>query len=340
MIFPLNFHSSMLYTFQGKNGNTEEVRMFNCDHCQKKYKRSWHQARHSQMKHENSNASTATTSSAGTPPTPEINGNVPNNNNFNYQHQLQQVPQMPSQPVVQDITAQHQMLHQQQNVPIPQTSNSWDHQMTHPQHVGYGTANEIVNDVPPMPQQQPPLEVANNGEYVNYAVNEQYSNKFEQVQTTPPIATPAPSSYDSWVICFLLIINLMFNFFVSSRTINSNNQLHRLGITISTIKCSKCIPTSHRHNRSQTSGITTQMFTINSSNKRHMQCITTRTITIKLTSIALIINHQHQFTIIRTRIHRYTTTASITTIIPKIQRPIHTPPALLLRLLNCSSSNK
>ena len=47
--------------------------MFSCDHCQKKYKRSWHQVRHSQMKHENSNASTATTSSAGTPPTPEVN---------------------------------------------------------------------------------------------------------------------------------------------------------------------------------------------------------------------------------------------------------------------------
>jgi hypothetical protein len=168
---------------QGKNGNPDEARMFNCDHCQKKYKRSWHQARHSQMKHENSNASTATTSSAGTPPTPEINGNIPgHNNNYNYQHQLQQVPQMPSQPIVQDVNAQHHMQHQ----PHP-TTNTWE-QMTVPQQVGY--VPEIVNNV-----QQPEV----NGEYANYAVNEQYSNKFEQVPTTPTVVTPAPSSYDNWV---------------------------------------------------------------------------------------------------------------------------------------------
>lgn len=176
--------------------------MFNCDHCQKKYKRSWHQARHSQMKHENSNASTATTSSAGTPPTPEINGNIPNNNNYNYQHQLQQVPQMPSQPLVQDMNAQHHMHHQQQSVSIPQPTSSWEHQQQQQQHVGYGTPNEMVNNVPPMPQQPP--DIVNNGEYVNYAVNEQYSNKFEQVQTPPAAVTSAPTSYDSWVIFFAI----------------------------------------------------------------------------------------------------------------------------------------
>ena len=177
--------------------------MFNCDHCQKKYKRSWHQARHSQMKHENSNASTATTSSAGTPPTPEINGNIPNNinNNYNYQ-QLQQVPQMPSQPIVQDlnqIAPTLQLQNQQQNVIIPPVSNTWN-PMSHPQqqphHTAYAT-NEMI-DVKPYSVQQPVEQVAHNGEYASYVVNEQYSNKFEQVQPAP-VGAVNPS-YDSWVI--------------------------------------------------------------------------------------------------------------------------------------------
>lgn len=206
--------------------------MFNCDHCQKKYKRSWHQARHSQMKHENSNASTATTSSAGTPPTPEINGNVTHNSNYNYQ-QLQQVPQMPSQPLVQDInhTAPAQQHHQlQQNASVsPVTTNSWS-PMAHPQqqqlnqhhNVGYPSVNDMTEpknyQTPPMPV-QPSADNLNNGEYVNYAVNEQYSNKFEQVQTTPAGAAsaPNPTSYDSWV-SFLLnrvsIVFLMFHLYV------------------------------------------------------------------------------------------------------------------------------
>lgn len=179
--------------------------MFNCDHCQKKYKRYSHQARHNQMKHENSNASTATTSSAGTPPTPEINGNIPSNSNYNYQ-QLQQVPQMPSQAVVPDVTPPQ--LHQQQNVSIPPANNTWNH-MAHPQqqqqqhHMNYAAANEVLDtknyNNPSMPP-QPTDGAINNGEYVNYAVNEQYSNKFEQV-TTPAGANSAPNatSYDSWV---------------------------------------------------------------------------------------------------------------------------------------------
>lgn len=193
--------------------------MFNCDHCQKKYKRSWHQARHSQMKHENSNASTATTSSAGTPPTPEINGNIPNNSNYNYQ-QLQQVPQMPSQPPAQEMNQgvapqqQHQHLHQQ-NVAIPPANNNWNHienpqQLQQQQHqVIYAAANDDVDSknyiAPAMPPQQAaPVGSVSNSDYVNYAVNEQYSNKFEQVQTTPAGVTsaPNPTSYDSWVSYF------------------------------------------------------------------------------------------------------------------------------------------
>jgi hypothetical protein len=145
------------------------------------------------MKHENSNASTATTSSAGTPPTPEINGNIPGHNNY-YQHELQHVPQMPSQPIVHDMNAQHHMQHQQHPI---QATNSWDqHQMTVPQQqVGYVPPNEIVNNVTPMQQTS---EVA-NGDYINYAVNEQYSNKFEQVQSTPAIVNPVTNSYDNWV---------------------------------------------------------------------------------------------------------------------------------------------
>ena len=100
--------------------------MFNCDHCQKKYKRSWHQVRHSQMKHENSNASTTTTlSSAGTPeinesPTPEMNGN----SNFTYQ--LQQVPQMPSQAPQDDNTMRYCQNQQQNANNFLGMNGTWD----------------------------------------------------------------------------------------------------------------------------------------------------------------------------------------------------------------------
>lgn len=197
----LNFIKLMSFLFKGKNGNHDEVRMFNCDHCQKKYKRSWHQARHSQMKHENSNASTATTSSAGTPPTPEINGNIPGN--YNYQ-QLQQVPQMPSQPLAQDMN-QVAITQQQQNVTIPSASDTWN-PIVHPQHTQPPQENlqhtaysrtEELNHTKNYNVQQP-AETVSNGDYSNYVVNEQYSNKFEQVQ---PVATTAVNQvpYDSWV---------------------------------------------------------------------------------------------------------------------------------------------
>jgi hypothetical protein len=253
--------------------------MFNCEHCQKKYKRSWHQARHSQMKHENSNASTATTSSAGTPPTPEINGNIPSSNNYNYQ-QLQQVPQMPSQPLAQDINhispmqqqhlqnvaippannwdqmAQHPIQQQQQALPMQQQNILQNHQLLSPQlatqqHLSpdqqllspqqiMSPANQQIMSpanqqtmspanqqiMSPQPQANhhqhhamypatemtdstknfnasqsvPQQNIMQNGEFINYAVNEQYSSKFEQVQAPPVVSTGMnPSPYDSWV---------------------------------------------------------------------------------------------------------------------------------------------
>ena len=208
--------------------------MYNCDHCQKKYKRSWHQARHNQMKHENSNTSTATTSSsAETPPTPEINGNlnlpsanninnnnspinnnntIASNNNFNYQQAIHQQTathqsQQSQHTISQDISniAQQQPSHPAQNI-IPQQQSVWNnHQMSpqqqtghnspqahHQTHLNYGsemmdTAKSYV--APPMNSSN-----VNNGQYVHYAVNEQYTNKYE-------MQTPAAQqvSYDSWV---------------------------------------------------------------------------------------------------------------------------------------------
>lgn len=179
--------------------------MFNCDHCQKKYKRSWHQTRHNQMKHENSNTSTAT-SSTGTPPTPEINGNVnlpsANNNTYNY-HQMPPQQQY-QQPMVDDMS--NLTTGGQQSV-IPAQPNVWSPQLpTHQPHLNYGneamdTKNYVVppsSSVPPVttPAATAPNNLMNNGEYVHYAVNEQYSNKFD-VQATPPITQQV--SYDSWV---------------------------------------------------------------------------------------------------------------------------------------------
>lgn len=149
------------------------------------------------MKHENSNASTATTSSAGTPPTPETNGNIPNNSNYNYQ-QLQQVPQMPPQQELHHLANTQIHLNQHQNAIIPPASQTWDH-VPQPQHLQqqpiYDVANDGVNAKGYNIQQ--PAEVT-NGDYVHYAVNEQFSNKFEQVQAPPPAAQP-PVHYEPWV---------------------------------------------------------------------------------------------------------------------------------------------
>ncbi len=168
--------------------------MYNCDHCQKKYKRPWHQSRHNQMKHENlnSNASAGTSEAVVNP-----NGNLNNlpsantNNNFNY-HQMP--PQQHQAPIQQQQMTQNSeipsnsaspaiMPSQNQSNPssvIPQQQQQPMHSWSQPHHTGYG-------------MQQNNNNIIQNGEYLQYAVNEQYSNKFEP-------ATPQPvSSYDSWV---------------------------------------------------------------------------------------------------------------------------------------------
>ncbi|KAL7025133.1 hypothetical protein ACKWTF_013356 [Chironomus riparius] len=226
----------------GKNGNPDEVRMFNCDHCQKKYKRSWHQARHNQMKHENSNTSTATTSSsAETPPTPEINGNlnlpsantinnnnnspinnnntIASNNNFNYQQAIQQqTATHQSQHTISQEISNIQPSHPAQNIiPQQQQQSVWNnqnqaqaqphHQMSpqqqhtghnspqahHQTHLSYGSE---MMDTTKSYAATPPMSSTpvNNGQYVHYAVNEQYANKYE-IQTPPAQQV----SYDSWV---------------------------------------------------------------------------------------------------------------------------------------------
>lgn len=191
--------------------------MYNCDHCQKKYKRPWHQSRHNQMKHENSNASTATSSSTGTPPTPELNGNLnnlpsANNNNYSY-HQMPPQQQMISNDMPNVPVNTAMMSPQQHQNIIPTQQNVWNphvssQQQQQPQ-INYG--NEMMDTSKSYSVQSPaptttpaaasPMQPTNslvnsNGEYVHYAVNEQYSNKFD-MQAAPP-ATPQVS-YDSWV---------------------------------------------------------------------------------------------------------------------------------------------
>lgn len=232
--------TSLNIIFKGKNGNADEIRMFNCDHCQKKYKRSWHQARHSQMKHENSNASTTTTSSAGTPPTPEINGNIPNNSNYNYQ-QLQQVPQMPLQQDLHQLTTTHVHSNQHQNAIIPPVSSqTWDNvsQSQHSQvhQPVYDAVNSKSYNI------EQPSEVTTNGDYVNYAVNEQFSNKFEQVHAPPPGAiAQLPVNYESWVSISIVRVkrkgNLNFITFLFPYVFRILNRQSLLGTTIIILIC-------------------------------------------------------------------------------------------------------
>lgn len=219
---------------QLNNGNPDEIRKFNCDHCQKKYKRSWHQARHSQMKHENSNASTATTtsSSATTPPTPEINGNIPNNNN-NYQENfnnfqpstmpqstqlpLQQVPNQPSanQPIQ---THELNLQHQAQSIIPPAVNNLWSNvnispqQHYYSQQSGMTTAFQTTNDLSnnnqsPGPLQQHHTPVAIKGEFMNYGEPPYTQHiKYEQIQTAPATPPSIPNHYETWVSSYKSII--------------------------------------------------------------------------------------------------------------------------------------
>jgi hypothetical protein len=210
------------------------------------------------MKHENSNASTATTSSAGTPPTPEINGNLNmpsaniisnnnnnNNNNSNFNNYQQQVHPLATQMPLNHLASPHthpQQLHNHQhqhNHPQHQISQDisniaqqphqniipsaavpqqtlWNHQQQqqahlmsphshHQQHLNYGNEmidqkNYTIQQAPTTPQQQQqPISNISNGEYVHYAVNEQYSNKFDVQQ---PQQINQQVSYDSWVNLF------------------------------------------------------------------------------------------------------------------------------------------
>jgi hypothetical protein len=228
----LSFH------LQGKNGNSDEIRMFNCDHCQKKYKRQWHQARHNQMKHENSNTSTAT-SSTSTPPTPEINGNLnlPSannlnnntivNNNFNYQqnqsqippHQLHPSPPAQAPPSSQMPSSQHyhqepHMQHSPQPNIIPPVTQAaqqnvvWNqHQMPPAQppsqpHLGSGSGSGYeMMDAKTSYVAPVAAPLVNGGEYSHhhFAVNEQYPTKYE-VQSSPVPAPPQQVAYEStWV---------------------------------------------------------------------------------------------------------------------------------------------
>lgn len=154
------------------------------------------------MKHENSNAST---SSTGTPPTPttEINGNInPQstnncNNNTNYNFQIQ--------PLVEGFNSTSTGV--SGGEPIAQ-QNVWNnHQVSSPHQIQHP-----VNQHHPHQQQQQQSEsqinygnrmtpqtgnmMNNNGEYVHYAVNEQYSNKFDVITPT----TSQHVSYDSWMV--------------------------------------------------------------------------------------------------------------------------------------------
>jgi hypothetical protein len=149
------------------------------------------------MKHENSNAST---SSTGTPPTPtasaEINGNVnpPSSNNTNYNFQIQ--------PIVEGINSASTGENMAQNVWNNQVSSP--HQIQHP--INHQQQQQHHHQQNPQ-HQQPESQInygnrmptqAGNSEYVHYAVNEQYSNKFD-VQTITP-STNQHVSYDSWMV--------------------------------------------------------------------------------------------------------------------------------------------
>jgi hypothetical protein len=154
------------------------------------------------MKHENSNASTS--SSTGTPPTPttEINGNVnPPSNNTNYNFQIQ--------PIVEGINSTTTA-----TAGIPgehmtaMTQNVWNNQVTSsPQQIQHPINHHHQQQQQPSPQSQMNYgnrtatqagNMINNGEYVHYAVNEQYSNKFDVQSITP--TTSQHVSYDSWMV--------------------------------------------------------------------------------------------------------------------------------------------
>lgn len=180
------------------HGNVDEVKVYNCEHCQKKYKRSWHQARHSQMKHENSNSTTTT----GTPPTPECNGNIINSNNNNTFSNFNSQTTITTPPIIHQHQPQLQSdMNSNQNA-IP--SNTWNQQQMQQQQVPpqqqhmYG--NELLDqknyNETTLPGSVSGGSINNNGEYLHYAVNEQYSNKFDvqQAVNSPSVPTVVNSN--------------------------------------------------------------------------------------------------------------------------------------------------
>jgi len=92
----------------------------------------------------------------------------------------------------------------QQSVAIPPVANQWDQMpQQHQEIYAIPPPNEMLNQTVQQPMPSQTSEPMNGGgEYANYAVNEQYSNKFEQVQA-PSIVNPLP--YDSWVSFFAAV---------------------------------------------------------------------------------------------------------------------------------------
>lgn len=183
------------------------------------------------MKHENSNASTATTtsSSATTPPTPEINGNIPNNNNISYQENLNnyqqpstmpQSAQLSTQPSLMsphhaqqpaELSAQQQ--HQTSTIIPPEVADMWNsvpsqqHYYSQQQIGAYpatATADLTNNNQQQatMPlQQQHHTPVAINGDYMSYAEQPAYAQQVQVSATTPPTI---PNHYETWVSCTII----------------------------------------------------------------------------------------------------------------------------------------
>jgi hypothetical protein len=183
------------------------------------------------MKHENSNASTATTtsSSATTPPTPEINGNIPNNNNhyqenFNHFQNYQQSPMPPHNSHIaaentstnhqqhlnpSEINLQQQLQQQHPQSIIPPAINTWNPQHYYPTQTmatNFQPTNEMVNNNPvavqpapvqhhhhqqQQPQQQQQSPVTTNNGEFVGYADQYAHSKYEQIQQTAAVTPPA-----------------------------------------------------------------------------------------------------------------------------------------------------
>lgn len=185
------------------------------------------------MKHENSNASTATTtsSSATTPPTPEINGNIPNNNNISYQENFNNYQQPSTMPQSTQLSAQPSLMsphhapqpaelssqqqHQASTIIPPAVNDMWNsvpsqqHYYSQQQIGAYPatatadlTNNNQQQATMPLQQQQHHTPVAINGDYMSYAEQPPYAQQVQASATTPPTI---PNHYETWVSCMIII---------------------------------------------------------------------------------------------------------------------------------------